>query len=873
MRYNLLSLAVLVIALASGCSGRHLIRNNEYMSTVEKSFEARKSLCSGRYDTLFGVFKKDLTVEQSEALKFLYAFMPLNDLADYNGDFFLANVKASLRARDETPWGESVPEDIFLHYVLPVRVNNENLDSFRIAYYDEIMNRITGMDLHDAAIEINHWCHEKVEYQPADERTSAPVSTILSARGRCGEESTFTVAALRTAGIPARQVYTPRWAHCDDNHAWVEIWDNGSWYYTGACEPEPVLDLGWFTEPARRAMLVHTKSFGAPLGSENTIVKKNDYSVVNNLSKYAVTKSVFVKLLDMEGVPVPDADVEYQLYNYAEFYPLAVVPSDKNGMSHFETGLGDLLIWAHKNNAFNYSKISVIDTDTLTLVLDRDPADEYKVNFDLNVPAVRTPLPGPSSDMVDENARRIEQENKIRQHYINTWMKPGEAGKLAEKMGLDREQVVMEIKRSMGNYIEICDFITDSPDSLRELAMEMLKILPDKDLRDTKSSTLTDHLVNSIDKTGPKSGKPDEMFINYVLNPRVANEIIAPWRHYFLTNLPSELLNGGYSNPDLIVEYLNNDIKIADAENYYGTPITPEGVNELRVSDRRSRAICFVAICRSLGVPSRLEPGTKMPQFYKNDRWNDVWFSDQKQPDENKGYIRLRSDETNPVPEYYIQFTLARFENGRYNTLEYDYNRKISSFRDELALPPGSYMLVTGNRLSNGNVLSQLSFFNLSENEHKTLNIKLRKETVKRHPSGKVDLQKILGLLDSPDSINQNGTVIIWMDPDREPAKHIFTDLAQFKTEFDNWGGDFIFFPDPSATRTEFNPEDHPEFPARSRFGVDNNLSAFHDFVKPVSSGTINLPLVILCDGKGNIFYRSEGYKIGIGEDILKNIN
>ena len=191
--------------------------------------------------------------------------MPLSDLADYDGDFFLANVNMALAVRKETPWGKDIPEDIFLHYVLPCRVNNENLDSFRIVYYDEIMNRVKDMDIIDAALEINHWCHEKVSYQPADIRTSAPMSTILSAQGRCGEESTFTVAALRTAGIPARQVYTPRWAHTDDNHAWVEYGSDGEWYYMGACEPEPVLDRGWFTEPARRAMLVHTKSFGASL--------------------------------------------------------------------------------------------------------------------------------------------------------------------------------------------------------------------------------------------------------------------------------------------------------------------------------------------------------------------------------------------------------------------------------------------------------------------------------------------------------------------------------------------------------------------------------------------------------------------------------
>ena len=69
-------------------------------------------------------------------------------------------------------------------------------------------------------------------------------------------------------------------------------------------------------------------------------------------------------------MPVDDAQVEYQLYNYAEFYPLAVVPTDENGISQFETGLGDLLIWAHKDDDFDFRKISVGETDTLTLKLE-----------------------------------------------------------------------------------------------------------------------------------------------------------------------------------------------------------------------------------------------------------------------------------------------------------------------------------------------------------------------------------------------------------------------------------------------------------------------------------------------------------------------
>ena len=202
-----LTLAFIIMILMS-CSSNHLIHDQKYLLATERAFNQRKHLIN-RDSTHSGIFKKKLSPERSEAMKFLYAYMPLSDLADYNCDFFLANVDISLRARSETIWGKEIPEEIFLHYVLPCRVNNENLDSFRIIHYDELINRIKGKDIKEAALEINHWCHEKVSYQPADIRTSGPVSTMLSARGRCGEESTFTVAALRTVGIPARQVYTP----------------------------------------------------------------------------------------------------------------------------------------------------------------------------------------------------------------------------------------------------------------------------------------------------------------------------------------------------------------------------------------------------------------------------------------------------------------------------------------------------------------------------------------------------------------------------------------------------------------------------------------------------------------------------------------
>jgi hypothetical protein len=366
------------------------------------------------------------------------------------------------------------------------------------------------------------------------------------------------------------------------------------------------------------------------------------------------------------------------------------------------------------------------------------------------------------------------------------------------------------------------------------------------------------------------------MFLEFILNPRVANELLVSWRQYFLKNLPPQLVKKATGDPSLIVSYLNDSIRISEEENYYNTPITPIGVNELKVSDRNSRAICFVAICRSLGIPARLEPGRNLPQYFFNSSWNDVYFSDQKKPDLNKGYLRLKSSDTKPVPEYYIHFTIARFENGRYNTLEYDYNKKITDFTGEIPLPPGKYMLVTGNRLIDSKILSEIFFFDLAENEHKTLDIKIRKDLSEKKILGSIDLKKINLLFKADNTsqscVNEKGGVIIWVEPDKEPAKHIFNDLTLLKKELDAWGGKFLVLTVGQGSSVNLQPRSVKGLPGNTSYGNDDQLTILRSCVNLIQNTELNLPVVLVSDTNGDIFFVSTGYRIGIGEQILKYI-
>ena len=175
------------------------------------------------------------------AIKWIYANSPLSDLANYDFEIFQSCAEHGVFLRENSPFAKDLPEDIFLNYVLHVRVNEEELCDCRKFFYGLLADRVNSLSMHDAIIEANYWNAENVMYQATDSRTISALGAYYSAYGRCGEESAFGVNVYRAIGIPARQIYTPRWAHCDDNHAWVEVYCDGAWHFLGACEPEEVL--------------------------------------------------------------------------------------------------------------------------------------------------------------------------------------------------------------------------------------------------------------------------------------------------------------------------------------------------------------------------------------------------------------------------------------------------------------------------------------------------------------------------------------------------------------------------------------------------------------------------------------------------------
>ena len=861
--------AFALMAVLLSCSSGHLTDDNSLRKAIADDFRWRSEIHGTIRGDLFGMADTLHDSELREAVIFLLAYMPLSDMAVYEPQYLAENASSALRAREELPWGKEVPDNIFLNFVLPPRVNNENPDDFRTVCYDELKARVHGLGAMEAALEINMWCHEKVAYQAADSRTSSPLATMLSARGRCGEESTFTVSALRTVCIPARQVYTPRWAHTDDNHAWVEFWIDGSWHYLGACEPEPVPDRGWFTEPARRAMLVHTRAFGHYKGNEPIIRKDRFFTEINTLERYAETKQLKVRVKDPAGDPVPGAVAGYMLYNYAEFYPLSRLECDRQGECTLVTGYGTLLIWADDGERSGFVLAS--PADTIAEVTIGPGIRKSPFTALLLAPTVPEPLPAIDPELVSANNLMLRRGDSIRQSYINTWMDDVSPEDPALVTGPGKEETERLLRSSMGNFRAIAGFLGSAGDRAG-LAIRILENISGKDLRDTPQEVLTDHLLNAPEIL---PGTDTSLYDRYVLSPRISNELLSPFRTA-LSVLPSDLLESFRSDPSSAAAWIDTAIAITETENHYATPLVPGGVLRLKMADRHSRDIFFVALCRTIGIPSRLAPGTGRPQYHLAGEWHDVWFENEPGPPAKPGFVTFVRD--SPVsgsvePEYNVNFTLARVENGRFRTLDWGYGMKINDMPERIALDPGTYMLTTGNRDETGNVMTSVSFIELGPGEMLDVKVSIPEHNDERTAGFSVVLDRTLtsssGRQVRLDSIAGRGLVLVWIEPGKEPTRHFLNDLLALKEEFDRWGGWFVFLTDPERTPGGFNPESVAGTPENTLFVSDPGLRMLSS-VPGRSTGERPWPVILYCNSEGEVLFASEGYRIGTGQQILR---
>jgi len=101
----------------------------------------------------------------------------------------------------------------------------------------------------------------------------------------------------------------------------------------------------------------------------------------------------------------------------------------------------------------------------------------------------------------------------------------------------------------------------------------------------------------------------------------------------------------------------------------------------------------------------------------------------------------------------------------------------------------------------------------------------------------------------------------------------VLADIPAVNEIIGKWGGGMLFLFGQEKVSASFKPANFPNLPLQSIFAYDKGLKLLTEVERlRKRKCSQNLPVIIIMDRNNNLIYYSEGYKIGIGEQIAKSI-
>ena len=773
--------------------------------------------------------------EEGLLLSFLYATLPWTDIGDYSPGFFRNFVRQALEVRKRFSWCAALPEHLFLKDVLYPRINTEELADCRELFRQALEKRVEGLSLPEAILEVNRWCAEEATYHTTDLRTASPLQVYRCGYGRCGEESTFLVTALRSVGIAARQVYAPWWSHCDDNHAWVEAFDGETWRYLGACEPEPVLDRGWFTYAAARAVMIHTRSFLQGTREEVAFLFPQtdplDWDLEEGVAyetvtgRYGKTRVVTVQVEREDGSPAAGVPVSFAVMNMAAPREVALRRTGEKGNVSLNLGRGTLLVagWDPEEPELLGEAILGPEMDSVKLVLGQGLQREVPEDVTWIAP----------DDGGVSVASLTEDQQRKRRECLDR------AASLREKK--TRSQVVPV---PQGEQRRLWETLTEK-DRAVEVSREVLE--------DGLAALFWEEKV------------PESPFRQGLLSPRIGLEVLTPWHRFLEDSFSSQEQSRFRGEPRLLWDWVQARAPLA-GDTYEALWGTPEGILAIGKATQAGQSLLFCAACRALGIPSYLEDG--VPQLWENGAFRPLWGG------EKTACLVLRApQDQSAVGEQ--DYSLARKEGGW---------KVISTGTMEagkslvLSLAPGEYRIWTTRRMPGGNQLCRRWEFALEAGQQGEETLTFREGTAEEMleccPFPEFSLENQARQVVTGEELFARCplSLLLWLEVNREPTEHLLNELAQEGENLKKSGCGIHFVVE------DWNQLEDPTLGKALAALPQGQVwkGNFPDSVPALARRMFldpdRLPLALLGNRKGEGLYGCCGYNVGTASLLLRLI-
>jgi hypothetical protein len=277
--------------------------------------------------------------------------------------------------------------------------------------------------------------------------------------------------------------------------------------------------------------------------------------------------------------------------------------------------------------------------------------------------------------------------------------------------------------------------------------------------------------------------------------------------------------------------------------------------------------------------------------------WIDVDFDATEQVQAPQGRLILKYSPTRTVdnPNYYTHFTISKIADGRTQLLTFDEGQVdmgggvtwANVFKNGTSLDAGTYLLCSGNRVSDGSVPVTMRLFEIKKGETTTLDLVIREDTSKVSIMGSFDSEskyipaaKDWALAAEPKSIlSQTGRgyfVLGFLSVGSEPTNHVLKDLAAAKADLEKWGRPMILLckdeKELNMLKEQIAENRFGTLPETISFGIDADGALFRQAMENMKLPTSNKPVILIADTFNRVFFLSQGYTIGIGTQLTGTI-
>ena len=196
-----------------------------------------------------------------------------------------------------------------------------------------------------------------------------------------------------------------------------------------------------------------------------------------------------------------------------------------------------------------------------------------------------------------------------------------------------------------------------------------------------------------------------------------------------------------------------------------------------------------------------------------------------------------------------------------------------------LTVDAGDYLVMTGTRMANGGVLANLDFIQVPAGGTAKMQMSMRESKDELQVIGSFNSENLyydIATKQSRSILSSTGRgyyIIALIDPNSEPTNHFLRDVMPYKEQFEKWGQKMVLlFKDESAA-SRFKGDDFPNLPSTVVWGTDIDDKISNEIITNMKLKSPNRPVILVADTFNRIVFMSQGYSIGLGEQLVKVIN